>query len=329
MKFRIKGTIIILILLSTMMLCGFKKKPVTLDTETSFLFQNISVEKIASDVEKDSDLAKEKYDGSYYMILGKIIEISKDNKNITVSGASNSARATVECSASDKAVIAAMKELKVSDTVKVYGKTKVGLINKDVSLEILQITSAEITDISETAYSFIDGKSYDTKNMSSRELADGKVKYFIPHNWIDVERNIVKNDLGSMEGYQYTLNEISGDLAVEPESIFVGYFNSKEKLRDRSQIGETREIRKTIIANILKTGGERVKNSEIKKRKSYYGAEYYYYDGAYEDKQGKGHHVEFVFQEVDNDGMVVYLYVYNEENHMDDILSVMRCLAVS
>lgn len=329
MKLKKKGIAILWILIFTMIVCGFKKKSITLDTESRILYQNCSVAKIVSDIERDREEAKKLYDDCYYVILGKITEIAKNNKAVVISDVSDVAQKTIKCSASDKVVTETIKNLKVGDIVKVYGKTKMDIWNKHISVDASQITKAETVDISETVYSFIDEKMFDISKMDIRDLDDGKVKYYVPSNWTQIEKGIVKSDLGSMEGYQYTLNEMPGDLAVEPESFFVCYFDSKVKLKDRSQVGETKEIRKAIVGNILKSDGEKIKNNDLKKVKSHYGVEYYYYDGTYEDKEGKGHYVEFVFQDVGYDGMVVYLYVYKQENHIDDILGVMRCLTVS
>lgn len=332
MRQRMKISVVFILVSVTMILCGwlFKKKEFVLDTEKRILYQHSSVNQIIADMEKNSDTAKEKYDDGYYAVSGEISDISKNKKTLFIGTANDGDTTSIECTASDKALIEKIEALKNGENVKVYGKVKVSSFRNNVSMEIAQITSVEASVASETMYSYIDGKTYDSSNMVTRNLADGKVKYYIPRNWIKVEKDIINSKLGNMEGYQYTLNEISGELAVEPESIFVCYFDSKTKLKDRSQKSKTKEIRKTIIDNILQIDGKGIKAGEIKEKKSYYGTDYYYYDGAYTDKQEQGHHVEFVFQENANDGMIVYLYVYKEENlnHMDDILCVMRCLEI-
>ena len=52
------------------------------------------------------------------------------------------------------------------------------------------------------------------------------------------------------------------------------------------------------------------------------------YQDAYKDILGQGHHVEFVFQKVDTDGIIVYLYIYTDANHVNDIMYLMRLLNV-
>lgn len=125
--------------------------------------------------------------------------------------------------------------------------------------------------------------------------------------------------------FQYILSEIPTESATEPESFFVCYFDSNAKLKDRGQKRDKKGIRKAIVDNIL---GEDVKNKEIKKSETYYGTEYYYYVDAYTDKQEQLHRIEFVFQEAGDEGMVVFLYVYEKEKHLEDILTVMRFLEV-
>ena len=329
---RVKLPVVLILISMTMILCGWliKKKEFVLDTEKRILYQNSSANQILTDIEKNNNTVKEKYDDGYYAVSGKILDISKNKKSLFIGAANDGDETSIECTTSDKALLEKIKALKIGENVIVYGKVKVSSFCNDVSMEIGQIAGTEASDVSGTMYSYMDGKTYDISNMSTRNLADGKVKYYIPRIWTEVEKDIIKSDLGNMEGYQYTLNEISGELKVEPESIFVCYFNSKTKLDDDSQRSKTKEMRKTIIDNILQTEGEGVKAGEIKEKKSYYGTEYYYYHGKYIDKQEQSHRVEFVFQEDATDGMIVYLYVYEEENpdHMDDILCVMRCLEI-
>ena len=39
--------------------------------------------------------------------------------------------------------------------------------------------------------------------------------------------------------------------------------------------------------------------------------------------------MEFVFQPMDTEGIIVYLYVYSDANHVDDIMFLMRLLEIS
>lgn len=328
MRVQRKSAAILFILLIIAISCGFtfKKKVVVLDTENHILYKNCSVGQIFSDMKKDEDLAKEVYDDGYYAIEGAIKEISTNHKTVIIEeDKDHDTTLSIECSASDKSLIAKIGDLKVGETVVVYGKIKVSAIQSKVSIEAVQITRGSGGTESETKYSYIDGSTYDIASMDNRTLADGKVKYFISEKWAGVEKNNLENNTQSMEGFQYILNEIPTESATEPESFFVCYFDSNAKLNDRGQANDKKGIRKAIVDNIL---GADIENKEIIKIKTYYGSEYYYYVGSYNDKQEQPHRVEFVFQEVGNEGMVVYLYVYKEEKHLEDILSVMRFLEI-
>lgn len=327
MKVQKKSAAVLFILLTIVISCGFtfKKKVVTLDTENHILYKNCSVGQISSNMEKDEDLAKKVYDDGYYAIEGVIKEISTNHKTVVIEDNKDHDNMTIECSAGDKSVIAQIENLKVGETVLVYGKIRVSAIQSKVSVDAAQIASGSGGTESETKYSYINGNSYDIASMDNRTLADGKVKYYISEKWAGVEKNNLEYNTQSMEGFQYILNEIPTESATEPESFFICYFDSNAKLNDRGQANDKKGIRKAIVDNIL---GADIENKEIIKIKTYYDSEYYYYVGSYNDKQEQPHRVEFVFQEVGNDGMVVYLYVYKEEKHLEDILSVMRFLEI-
>ncbi|MCM1124316.1 MAG: hypothetical protein NC416_17180 [Eubacterium sp.] len=321
MKLRKKGILIPTILLFATLSCGFSlKKTVTLNTESRILYQNCSVDQLLSDIGKNFDVAKDKYDDGYYIIVGKIAEIADNNKEVVLGGDKGNSQGTITCSV-DQSMIAGYRN---SDIVKVYGEVKIsGSQNKPkIKMDLVKIEKADGYAAVDTKYSYIEGGTYDTAVMQEQKLHGGKVKYYVPKEWGAVEYNIVP-DLGDMEGYQYVLNALPDKPAVEPESLFVCYFDSKNKLSDRDQVNETKAIRKLIVTNIL--GANDLKET---KRKTYYGTEYYYYVGTYKDKQEETHRVEFVFQDIKNEGMVVYLYVYEQEEHVNDIMCVMRCLTV-
>lgn len=325
MSVRKKGVAILFILVITAISCGFtfKKKVVTLDTESYVLYKNCSVGQISAELEKDQDSAKEMYDDGYYAIMGKIKEIAKNNKFLVIEDEKGTGEMTIKCIVAEKSVIAEMSDLKLEESVVVYGKMKVSAFQGNVSVDMVHIIRENGQTGLETQYSSLDGKNYDIANMYTRTLADKKVKYYIPQKWAEVEINNLKNNQKSMEGYQYILNGIQEETATEAENFFVCYFDSKEKLADRGQKNDKEGIRKAIVDNIL---GTNIKRSDIKKIDTYYGTKYFYYVGKYDDKQEQSHRIEFVFQEVEEDGMVVYLYVYEKEKHLDDILAVMRFL---
>ena len=135
--------------------------------------------------------------------------------------------------------------------------------------------------------------------------------------------NIVLSGLGTMEGYQYCLNEIDSQ-SVQPESLFVCYFENDKHLLRTSDKSETDLIERAIVKNILKKDP----GASLTKKQTYYGTGYHYFQDAYRTALGQNYHAEFVFQPDGTRGMVVYLYVYREKAHLDQVMLTMRLLTV-
>lgn len=329
MRRRRKSVAVFILLFITVISCGFgfKKETVTLDTEKYVLYKNCTVEQISSDLRKDEELAKEMYDDGYYAITGKVKEISKNHKTLVLGVEKNTEAVTIECNAADKDVVTKIENLKIGEMVVAYGKTKVSAIKANVSMEAVKLIKWSGVTTREKTYSSTSGDTYTISEMKNRKLEAGKIVYYIPTKWEGVEANNRANNKKSIEGYQYVLNEIPGDSAVEAENFFVCYFDIDDQVFQNAQKDDKKGIRKAIVDNIL---GTDIKSRDIKKKDTYYGLEYYYYcKGKYVDKLGQKYHVEFVFQEAGNDGIVVYLYVNQDKpKHLEDILAVMRFLEV-
>ena len=321
---------LILILSLVILLCGFifNDSEMILDTEKNVVYQNYSIDTVLADFKTDKDLAKSTYNKTRIVLLGKVSEISKNYKDVTLASINGTQEGTIKCSSSDKDIIAYVKTLSAGDIVKVYGKFCKSSIGDNWSMDSSKIEKTTTNSVSSTFYSLLNGYTIDRENMHTRTLAKDKITYYIPAEWSNVEYNIADNDLGSIEGWQYRLNEIPQSADIQPESLFVCYFDNKY-LKNSSDKNETNLIEKAIIANILKKTPEELDKFPTKKvDKTYYGTKYQYYQDAYKDILGQGHHVEFVFQQVNTDGIIVYLYVYTDANHLDDIMFLMRLLEV-
>ena len=72
-------------------------------------------------------------------------------------------------------------------------------------------------------YHFLDFQNYDLLAYFSK-LADhylldnGRVEYYIPSFWEEIQHNISQENLGSIEGYQYVLNQMPGSQDTTPSS---------------------------------------------------------------------------------------------------------------
>lgn len=329
MHIHIRKFFFILIFSLGILLCGFifNSPEMILDTETNIVYQNYSIDKVLADFAADGGQAKDNYGKTKVVLLAKVSEISKNFKTVTLVSVSGTQEGTIKCSSSDKNIIDCVKTLSEGDIVRVYGEFSVSLVGSNLSMETAKIEKTTITSVSSSLYSILNGNTVDIEALYARTLANNKITYYIPAEWSEVEYDIVDNGLGSMEGYQYRLNEISQEAAVQPESLFVCYFDNKllKYSRDKS---ETDLIEKAIIANILDKNPDSLDKFPTKKLDTYYNVRYQYYQDAYKDILGQGHHVEFVFQQVNTDGIIVYLYVYNDANHLDDIMFLMRLLEV-
>ena len=322
-----KKTFFVFFLLLGILLCGFgfNQSEMILDTEQNIVYQNLSIDKIFTDFAADKDSAKNKYNHSRIVLCGKVSEIAKKYKTIILTAANENQEGTLKCSFSDKNLTAYVKTLSQGDLVKVYGKFSISIINNNLNIDVSKIEKITADTTIDTCYSLLNGKTIDQKNLSVRTLADKKITYYIPAEWSEIEYNIVDNSLGVMEGYQYRLDEIPQSAAVHPESLFVGYFDN-QLLKFSSDKNKTDLIERSIIANILNKKADSLAKFPAKKIDTYYGAKYQYYQDAYKDNLGQGYHVEFVFQKLNTDGILVYLYVYYDPNHIDDIMFLMRLL---
>ena len=170
-----------------------------------------------------------------------------------------------------------------------------------------------------------DGTYIDSKNMYNRTLHDDKIIFLIPPSWESVEHNIKDEELGIVEGYQYCLNEIAQFPSIEPESIFVFYFDYK-LLGSSNDKSQTDSIERAILCSILDKPYNKLKKFPVSKVTTYYGDKYQYYQDNFQKKlSGEGYHTEFVFQEYGEDGIIGFLYLYKDKtNHLNDVFFMMR-----
>lgn len=110
---------------------------------------------------------------------------------------------------------------------------------------------------------------------------------------------------------------------------FVCYFDNEEYV-DLNDRDSTALIEKAIIANILKEDPAKLrKRFPLKTIDSYYGTRYTYYRDKYTDSLNDGYNVEFAFQQDGKKGIIVYLYVYKNPDHIDSVMLTMRMLTVN
>lgn len=325
-----KLAVIVLAIYAVLALCGanwFDSAKVTIDTENNHVYQYRTLDEILAEFATDANAAKEKYQGEYVLLSGKVAKIESNGKSMEVTGLEKTTT-TIECSY-DKSLRDTASEYKVNDSVALYGKLSVGLFDKEVRLNVEKIVQVPSVIKSDEVYFLLDGTFFDKTDTEKMTLDEGNIAYYIPRIWAveEIQHNIEKEELGIIEGYQYVLNKIPGSADTVPESLFVCYFDNQKLLADyQNDSDETELIEKAIVANIL---GE-VKNFPTKEVKTYYGAEYTYYAGVFKNalETGTGYHAEFVFQKDGDDGIVMFMYIYKDTKHLSDVMFVSRFLEI-
>lgn len=316
-------------ILISSVLCGaiWSKPEVVLDTEKYSLYQNTTATGLITAFTGDFDAASERYGDGKLSVLGKVAEVASNGKTFFLAPGSGTVSGTIECTMAGNLTKESILQLKPGDQVRVLGTLSTLSIfgRKSYKLEAEVIDTKPSTMTMGALYFYEDGTSVDIRNMTAQTLADKKIRYTIPPEWKAVEHNISDEGLGSIDGYQYRLNEIPDSASIEPESLFVCYFDNS-RLSKSSDRKETKLIEEAVIKNILDL--EVITGFPLRTDKTYYGTEYHYYQNSYHDSLGYGYHTEFVFQPVGNDGIVVYLYVYKDAKHRNEIMSVMRFLTV-
>ncbi len=326
MKRRYRYTIIYILLMASLILCGAGRYSiVTLDTDTHVIYENITVESLMLEYTKDNEGFKDKYADMHLAVWGTVASTSGGGKTVKLSAWDNDGGQAWVCTVGDKNLLSQMNALQKGAPVKVYGQISVGRITGKVSFTAVKLESAENQIFTGQTYTSTGGCDYSMDNMVKVELSKGNISYYVPASWKDVER-CVDND--RVYGYQYCLNEIDRATA-KAESLFVFYFGYDKGLKNPNDKTKTREIQAAIINNILKKDAGTDIEFTRTGYETYYGAAYNYYNDTYKSPQNETYRVEFVFQSAGEEGVLVYLYVVHNDSdkevkHLDDIMMVMR-----
>ncbi len=316
-----KAFIICLIMVCmSVILCG-AKTAVELDTQSHAVYECIGTDKLFKDFSNDEKNAKSTYSGKYYLLYGNILSKSANSKEIVLGSIEEKSDNKITCKFSDKDDIKFVSNLAIGSTVRVYGKLTVGFTNALTLSEVKGISKAEVGNISDGSFSVFGGRILKKSSMKKTAIEGSNITFYVPTEWQNVEHDIKKENLGSMSGYQYRLNEIEKKDAYS-ESLFVCYFNKITGV-DKNDRDDNKLIEEAILRDIL--GKDSLKSFPLKTVNTYYGAKYKYYRDSYKKDTGEKYQVEAVFQEKD-DGIIVFLYVYKEPKHVEDIMVVMRLL---
>ena len=313
----------LIILCIDTLLCG-AKKVVFMDTQDNIVYQSVDADRVLEDFSGDVKAAKNKYNNNYYLIYGKVVSKSKNNKEIVIGAVvGDEISDKITCKLSDKADIKYSSGLSNGDLVRIYGKFDVSFKNALLFKEVKGISKVETVQSSDDGYSVFGGKIIKKSLMKRTVIKGSNITYYVPSEWKAVEHDIKKEGLGSARGYQYRLNEI-GNKEAEAESFFVCYFDKKTGV-DINDRGNNKLIEEAILRDVL--GKENLKSFPFKTINTYYGTNYKYYRDIFKRSTGEKYQVEVAFQEK-GDGIVFYVYVCNNQKHISDIMVVMRLLEI-
>lgn len=322
----IKHILLSILLIASLTLCGagWYYNVVMLDDTSHIMYEHRTVDALLEDYSTDKSGFYNKYNDTYSVLWGEVESVSADGKSLTISALNSESSRKVTCKTSDARLADEAKGLTVGTAVQVYGKVSVNWFTKDVTLTMTKLETAAESAYSDNLYSSISGTDYDLDNMPLVTLANAGVTYHIPQSWTAVEKTLENERL---EGYQYCLNEINRATA-KAESLFIFYFDYEKCLRKLSDRANPQEVQVAIINNILKKDPGTSLEFSRTNFKTYYDATYNYYGDTYTNPETRiTYRVEFVFETVGNEGLMVYLYVVNNENelrHIDDAMMVLR-----
>ena len=324
-----KCTALLLVIPLVFVLLGFSFSGVTVmvDTEKNRVYEYVSADDLLNSFATDIDSAKNEYKDGYYIIFGKIESISRKGDSVNVYGSTVTSNYVI-CSV-PKSLRSVALSYNTGDGIAVFGRVSVDPIDKDIHIEVERIIDAP-SAVKSGMYYLLNGASIDRNSMNHRTLHGGTVSYHIPSAWKGVEHSIKEEGIGTIEGYQYVLNQLPGSIDSVPESFFVCYFDNATMLENADDKKETELIEKAIINNI---SGEGIGNdARTRDVTTYYDTKYNYFLCSYTDVLdigNNGYHVEYIFQKNGSDGLVMYLYVYKDAKHLSDVMFVTRFLEIS
>ena len=325
MNKRIKHILLSVLLAASLTLCGagWYYNAVMLDDTAHIMYENKTVDVLLEDYSADKNGYYNKYNGDYLVLWGEVSSIAADGKSLTLTALNQDGKKSVTCKTGDIKLADEVKGLATGSEVQIYGKVSVNWFTKDTTLTMHKLEAAGDA-YSDNLYSSVSGADYDLDNMPEIILTGADVTYHIPQSWTAVEKTLENERL---EGYQYCLNEINRATA-KAESLFVFFFDYEKCLRKLSDRANPQEVQVAIINNILKKDPGTSLEFTRTNFNTYYDATYNYYGDTYTNPETRiTYRVEFVFETVGNEGLLVYLYVVNNENelrHIDDVMMVLR-----
>ena len=308
---------VLMILVISAGLCSFSRPSlnVVTDTEKNHVYRYVTADDVIG--------SPDQYKDQYVLVSGKLGNDVSSNNSFNIK---TTDKRSLRCSVVDGINVDLSHYRFNEDVIAVYGRVafsydvfsqSTGVYIKDVE-KVIPCPIATAVDM----YYTLDGGAFNREAALERTLNNGGVRYYIPFGWDKIEHDIQKEDLGTIEGRQYDLGKLDG--SDVPETLFVCYFD-KKLLSNSAYITKEEKVQKAIINNITGSPGNPYRPNVL--FPNYYGVKYTYYLSKYSDPfDMKGYHAEYVFLPDGGNGMVMFLYVYRDAEHLSDVLMIMRFL---
>ncbi|MBP5652083.1 MAG: hypothetical protein J6X17_01510 [Lachnospiraceae bacterium] len=301
---------------------------IALDVEDTRVYQSIPANKLLQVFLINAQNAQNLYDGHYMVVYATLTGKENSNKTFYIRDNDNAFSRSIKCTSSN--ALNVLSGIEIGSTVRVFGRVDISnnIFSTDITMKADKIETTGMTTASETAYMTANGVWISKISMLSRNIK-GEFAYKIPAGWATVE-----HELPNVPGYQYKLNDLTGDGVAE--SLFVFYVD-ESYLEKPTDISNLKNVRKAIVEDILCNRHLTMYQSfiplfdrdiEISKKSTDY-ASFSYYTGSYTERNVNryNHRVEFAFIENGKkDGVCAILYVYNNAVHKDEIHLMMRML---
>ena len=299
----------------------FSKPVVIMDPTERVIYQSADAKDIINDFQKDKNKAEEKYDNNRNVIYGVVSSKNITNKIIYISGSKDD-KDSIACETMNDDNSETIKNLSVGDRVKVFGNIFSDFLGSGVNVYIDSIVKIEknAPTPADTIYSFKNGSFEDRTRMKKRKIEGSDFSFYIPHEMEAVEHDIAREGLGTLNGYQYRLNEL--DKKANAEQLFVCYFD-KETMVGPNDRKDNKAIEEAMIRDIWKK--DDIEKFPLTTRKAYYGKEYTYYQDTFEKDLGIDvYQTELAFTEEEN-GIILFLYIYKDKPlNINDVMLTMR-----
>lgn len=317
-----------------------------LNVKDNIIYEDLLIDDLLIDADNDSKTAESTYGNNYYRILVHTSYVSADGKELKIvalNTAKSNTSITYKTGWGEGDLVEQIKQLNAGANA--YINCKVTFeFGKVKFKEVAQVVKTNVSSISDSTYSLIDGTSFSVGNKDIIDVNEIKdlngntiISYSTPKAWNNVENSVPKayDDI-PIPGKYYKLNELSSNTISDPEYLFAFYFDNNRFIPTKSDWSKTEKTEKAIVNNIIpnlsKGDIKCVKYStpyKIKQGLTLDKYEYHTYEVSYTDSKHDFHRVEFLFVPIgDNQGYFVFMYVYSSPIHAGDILLMLRSLEI-